>query len=211
MRRIALFVAFVLFITGCTPSDLQIQEAIEMTEMAKPTDTSTPVPTNTETPIPTPTITQTITPSPTPNVPQIAGLSHVDVQTKFIKNGFICGDWDINEEGNYEQSCSSSGFVGITDSIIMGRISGRSEDTVFGYFIIFTPFTSFDSWDDLEILIKDMVDYGKDPMENIAWIDEHFVRIKNSEDFVESREYFDTDMIFSSTNSVVSLVIVSSR
>lgn len=206
---ISLFLGLILY--GCSPTDRQIQEAIELTETAIPTYTSTTLATSTATSTPTVTLIPTKTASPIPDVSHIEGLSNQDVLFMFLENGFTCGEWELNEEGNYEQSCISSALSGVPDSTIIGRIYGRSEDTVFGYFIVFTPHISFESWDQLEVLLKNIVDYGKEPEENIAWINDLFMYAKDSEDFVETREYFDVNIVFSSESSVISLLIVSSE
>jgi hypothetical protein len=207
MKKLLIFLLFLLICAGCSPSNRKFEEAIQLTQQAMPTYTLTQLPISTETPVPTITLTPTIEISHTSEVPHIIGLSHEDVLQKYLENGFTCGEWEINDEGNYEQSCTGSGFSSVPDSIIIAEISGRSEDTVFGYFIIFTPFNTFDSWDDLEKLLKILVDFGQEPELNLAWIDEVFVKIKNSEDFVENREYYDIEIILISTNSVVSLLV----
>jgi hypothetical protein len=154
MKKLVIFLAVGIILAGCSPTDKQIQDAIEMTEAAMPTGTPTPLPTSTEAPTPTITLIPTVTTSPTPDVPHIQGLSRQDVLLMFLNNGFTCGEWELNEKGNYAQSCVSSALSGIPDSIIMASISGRSEDTIFGYYIVFTPYKTFESWVDLEVLLK---------------------------------------------------------
>jgi hypothetical protein len=55
----ALLLIVVLFVSGCQPSEIDIQTAIAQTQAANPTSTFTPIP---------PTETPTITPSPTPDL-----------------------------------------------------------------------------------------------------------------------------------------------
>lgn len=72
-----LIIAFSSIFFACTPSEAQIQAAIEQTEAAKPTETETPKPTETptNTPLPSPTFTPipTDTPEPLPLEERIIG------------------------------------------------------------------------------------------------------------------------------------------
>jgi len=211
MKKVFILLLLFLFCVGCSPSNQKIEEAIQLTQQAEPTMTLTQLPINTETPVPTITQTPTVTISPTSEVVKINSLSYEDVLQKYLDNGFICGEWEINDKGKYEQSCTNSGPGSVPDSIIMADISGNSEDTVYGYFLIFTPFNTFNSWDDLEKLLKSLVEFGQEPETNIAWIDELFAKIKNSEDFAENREYYDTQIVLSNTSTVVSLIVMVSN
>ena len=109
MKKFVFFLLFLLICAGCSPSDQKIEEAIQLTQQVKPTYTLTQLPISTETPVPTITLTPTIELSPTSEVPHIIGLSHEDVLQKYLENGFTCGGWEINDKGNYEQSCTGSG------------------------------------------------------------------------------------------------------
>ena len=69
MKKLVVITLLAIFIsTGCEPSQTKIQEAIQLTQTAQPTNTVIPpTPTeniSTETPIPLPTITETPTFSP---------------------------------------------------------------------------------------------------------------------------------------------------
>jgi hypothetical protein len=74
-------VLFVILLSGCSPSEADIQAAIAQTEAARSTDTATPEPTNTPTHTPQPTYTltptatntprPTLTPSPTIQLPDV--------------------------------------------------------------------------------------------------------------------------------------------
>lgn len=211
MRKLILLIVLGIILSSCSPTDKQIQNAIEMTEAARPTDTSTPNPTSTETTTPTITPIPTITTSPTPDVLHIEGLLHSDLLLKFLENGFICGEWEINDNGNYEQSCSSTTISSIPDSIIMVKISGKSENTVSLYYTMFTLFKTFDSWDELEELLKTLVDFGQKPEENLTWISEVFPRIKNGEIVGEVREYFNTEIGLVAGHNVVTILVGSKR
>ena len=205
MKRFLTISMFLIIMTSCSPSNQQIERAIALTQEAIPTYTATELATLTETPTPT------ITTSPTPEVQHIDGLLREDILMIFENNGFVCGDWEINENGYYGQSCSQIGYGSVPDSIISGKISGRSENTIFTYSIMFVPFTTFSSWGDLERMIKSFVEFGQDPRDNIAWVDENFKKIENSENFVEKKNYFDSEIILSNTASVVLLMITASE
>jgi len=109
-------VMFVILLSGCGPSDSDIQAAIAQTEAARPTNTATPEPTNTPTPTPqpptntpepSPTIepSPTTEPSPTPVTLQETlnqTFSNVEIiyrdEFDFVKEGQVPEGWETTEK-----------------------------------------------------------------------------------------------------------------
>ena len=102
--KIKIFILLALvFLTGCVPSEKQVQTAIALTLTAMPT--STPLPTETQPPIPTPTPTVTITPTSIPTAtPTSLPLTIEEVIGLFVEAGlpiteivYFTEETDLNE------------------------------------------------------------------------------------------------------------------
>jgi len=112
-----IYILIILFIlTACTPSEAQIQAAIEQTQTAQPTITNTPEPTK----------TPTIEPTPTPEFLYIKNLTYVQMYSLFSDSYFKCDNRVFYDDGSYETECNFNYF----NKFLYGSIEGWSEDTV---------------------------------------------------------------------------------
>ena len=89
-----------VFLIGCTPTDAQIEAAIEQTRIAQPTNTPAPEPTS------------------TPNVVRIEEISYDEAIDLFLSVGIPCGEKEIFDNGTYTQSCD----LILDDAIIQAEI-----------------------------------------------------------------------------------------
>jgi Predicted solute binding protein len=101
MKKAIPLILFLVFMSGCVPSEVQLQTALARTLTAMPTET--PVPTNTATPTLTPTPTQTPTPIPTPTpTSEITSIEAViklftDANLPLTEITYLTEETDANE------------------------------------------------------------------------------------------------------------------
>jgi hypothetical protein len=93
-------VLFVILLSGCGPSEADIQAAIAQTEAARPTNTATPEPTNTptHTPQPTATLTPTATKTPRPTLTPTPTIALPDVVEDTLDNPEVLYWEDFDHE-----------------------------------------------------------------------------------------------------------------
>ncbi len=101
MKKVIPFFLALVFITGCVPTEVQIQTALAQTLTAMPTQT--PIPTITPTPTLTPTPTQTPTPIPTPTpTSSVSSLEaiiklFIDANLPITEITYLTEETDTNE------------------------------------------------------------------------------------------------------------------
>jgi hypothetical protein len=174
MKSWKFYFVLIIILTACTPSEAQIQEALEQTQAAQPTITKTPKPTLT----PEPTNTPTIEPSPTPNYKYLREVNHEELLDLLTRNAIFCDDQELNNDGNYEQSCSGI----IKDGLVSGEITGNSQGTVAAFSIIFTPFKGSDISDRIEETFLELVSFGENADDMQSWIENNLEEVLNSKD-----------------------------
>jgi len=167
MKKLVLLMALSIFLVGCSPSDAQIETAIEQTKIAQPTDTPT------------------ITPSPTPDIRHIDGLTYDEVLTMFLASDILCVDREVNDGGSYEQECNGA----LLNGLIQGKINGESRDTVYAYSVSYVPFIGEDLYDEMEETFSRFISFGENAGEMKIWLDNNIQSVLNTEGL--KVEYFE--------------------
>lgn len=180
VKNVIIIIISLVFLVSCSPSEAQIQAAINQTEAARPTLTSTV--TNT----PEPTMTPTPEPTSTLEFSYFEDLSYVDVYELFLGAGVPCSEREINSDGTYTTECN----LILNNIIYRGEISGNSEDTVSKFMIQIAPLTGEDLKEEMEETFLDFVSFGLDIEEKQNWI------IENLDNVLAASESQQVDMVF---------------
>ena len=158
MKKIMFLLVLSVFLIGCTPTDAQIEAAIEQTRIAQPTNTPAPEPTS------------------TPNVVRIEEISYDEAIDLFLSVGIPCGEKEIFDNGTYTQSCD----LILDDAIIQAEINGKSSETVSSFGIGYIPFIGEDLTDEMyETFIKILLAFDNG-QEMKIWLDNNFQEVISS-------------------------------
>ena len=202
MKKIAFVLLMSVILLGCTPSDAQIEEAIEQTKVAQPTNTDIPEPTN------TPIIEPSSTAQPTSNIESLQDLTNENVVNIFEDVGADCGVQVKEDDGSYTQECGGT----ISDGMIMGQVNGQSEDTVFAFFMMFVQFVDKDIQGEAEDAFLNLTNFGPHSDEMQSWITENLSAILSSDEELEyTTEIAGTIIRLSGYEEVITLLIMSNQ
>ena len=204
MKKVTILIFLVFFLTSCGPTTAQVEEAIEQTKVAQPTNTEVPEPTNTPTIEPSPTVK----PSSAPNFEFLQGLTSEDVINIFEEIGANCGDQVKESDGSYSQECSGS----LSDGMVVGQIRGESEDTVYAYFVMFVQYKDKDIQEETEDVFLEMANFGSHSNEMQSWVTANLPKIQSSDEELElSTEIDGVILMLSGNNEVLTFLIMPSR
>jgi len=174
MKKLVLFMVLLIALVGCSPSDAQIEAAIEQTQVAQSTVTD----------VEEPTSTPTIDSSPTPDVAQIEEISYDEIIDLFLSIGIPCGEKEIYDNGSYEQPCDWF----IDDALIKAEINGNSIETVSSFVIGYLPLTGEDLSDEIYVTFSEILTRFENGDEMKIWLDNNFQDVLSSEE--QRIEYF---------------------
>jgi len=183
---------------GCTPSEGQIQAAIEETQIAQPTITQTPEP----------TITPTIEPSPTPSYRYLRNISRTDLVNILSASAIQCGEPEVEIDETYTQFC----FGSITNGLFEAEIMGNSYESISGFRITVIPYTEKDLSKVAAGIFKNAVDFGKFAIDMQTWIEENLSEIISaSEGTTLTKEFSEIYIMLSGQSGTVLLGVIATK
>ncbi len=201
MKKNVILSLIILLLAACSPSEAEIQAAINQTKTARPT--LTPTVTNT----PEPTVTPTPEPTETTDFLYFINLDYSQANDMFIETGIFCNERVIDDDGSYEQEC----FGSMDDGLIRGMISGHSEDTVSMLFFMVVPFIDSDITDFCKKTFPEFVDFGDSANEMQSWVLDNIGKAIKNEEFEMDKSFGDTRLILSNPSGVITLMVISSH
>ena len=206
MKKIVYILVLMVCLSSCGLSDAQIEAAIELTQLARPTDTEVPEPTNTPSIEPSPTIK----PTSTPKIDFLEDLTNEDVIKIFENMGANCGDQVKESDGSYTYSQQCNGTL--SDGMVIVQIGGQSDDTVLAYFAMFVQYTGKDISDEAEDTFLNMTSFGSHSNEMQSWVKENLPKILSSDEELEfSTEISGVVLMLSGSAEVLTLLLMPSQ
>ena len=198
MRKGLISVLLFLILTACTPSEGQIEDAIEKTQTAQPTITQTPEPTK----------TPTIEPSPTPSYRYLRNISRTDLVNILSASAIQCGEPKVEIDETYTQFC----FGSITNGLFEAEIMGNSYESISGFRITVIPYTGKDLSKVAAGIFKNAVDFGKFAIDMQTWIEENLPEIISaSEGTTLTKEFSEIYIMLSGQSGTVLLGVIATK